>query len=270
MRRFTLAGIGALCLGLVLWLWPGRQVPPETGISLPPLERSAGPLRLAVLGTSLTAYYDWPHDVARHLEACTARPVVLTVLARGGASSAWARTRIPDLAVAAPDILLIEFSINDADLRNAVGLRQSRSNHAALVAAARRANPDVRIVLLRLNRAWGLRRLLRPRLPAYEALYDRLAAELGTGLLPLGAAWDRAVARAGRRNLVPDGVHPDAQAVARITVPRLQNALATLVGCAGTGTGAAEHPARRNGRAQGGTRGTDEDAGPRPTGLRTA
>lgn len=174
--------------------------------------RPDGPLRIVFLGTSLTASYGWPDQV----EGCAAHPVAVSRIARPGAASDWGLARAQDVIAQRPDVVFIEFSVNDADLRHGISLRRSADNHRRLIGALRARLPGARIVLMTMSPAHGLRRLLRPRLPAYYGLYRDLARDLDTGLLDLYPRW-RALPRKARRQ--EDGLHPGETAASRLIVP---------------------------------------------------
>ncbi|MFV0515686.1 MAG: SGNH/GDSL hydrolase family protein [Jhaorihella sp.] len=183
--------------------------PADRPLRLPPPD---GPLRIVFLGTSLTASYGWPDRLAD----CAGRPLAVSRIARAGAASDWGLTRAEAVIAQRPDIVFIEFSVNDADLRHAISLHQSADNHRRLIEALRAELPGVRIVLMTMSPAHGLRRLLRPRLPAYYGLYRDLAEALDTGLLDLYPRW-RALPRPERQQ--DDGLHPAETAAARLIVP---------------------------------------------------
>ncbi|MBE7191233.1 MAG: hypothetical protein INR66_01970 [Gordonia polyisoprenivorans] len=174
----------------------------------------AGPLRLAVVGTSLTNDYTWPEVVAERLGQRVNREVELTRLARSGATSDWGRSAVaarPELA--GVDVVLVEFLANDADLLEHMTVNRSRDNHRAIVQSIRRdrdACTGPAVVLMTMSPVHGLRGFLRLRLPTFEAMYGGLARETGSGLLNLRSRWD-----SGER--FGDGLHPtDAQSNAVI------------------------------------------------------
>lgn len=204
-----------LCSGIaVVWLFfEPLKVPQD--ITLQTIPWQDMPLRLTVLGTSLTADYDWPE----RLERCTRSKLVVTKLAKGGAGSDWGRTQFDKLDATDPDIVLVEFAINDADLRLGISRQQSRQNHHTILHHLRRAHPDAQIVLMTMNSAHGIRRyLLRPQLPAYYGLYRELADEFGTGLLDFYPRW-RALDAVAREQA--DGLHPSQEAAAQVILPAL-------------------------------------------------
>lgn len=211
-------------------LWRGQPI----GAPLIPADRPAAPLtaadaslRLAVFGTSLTANADWPEALAGTLAECLGRPVDLARIARAGAGSGWALDQIGRVAAETPDIVLIEFAINDADLLDGLWLDDSIANHRALIAGLRAQAPGARLVLMTMNPAEGLRGLLRPRLARYYGAYRDLAAETGVGLIDLYPRW---LARPPAARGLRDGLHPDAATAREMIVPAALPVLAALAG----------------------------------------
>lgn len=176
-------------------------------------------LRVTVLGTSLTARYDWPARLGPALGGCLASPMQITVIAQAGAGSDWGLAQLAAVAATHPDIVLIEFAINDADLRDGQSLRDSAATHRRLIVALRQALPDARIALMTMSPAQGLRGWLRPRLAQYYALYRDLAAELDLGLVDLYPRWLALPPAA--RGLGADGLHPEAGVAAGVILPVL-------------------------------------------------
>lgn len=185
------------------------------------------PLRLAVFGTSLTANADWPEVVAATLSDCLNRRVQLSRIAQPGATSLWALDQVGQVAAIAPDVVLIEFAINDADLRDGLWLKDSITTHRALIRALQVGHPDLRIVLMTMNPAQGLRGLMRPGLARYYAAYVELARETGVGLIDLYPRW-LALPEAARA--LRDGLHPDTITARAVIVPTLLPWLGTLAG----------------------------------------
>src|ERR1700741_4927741 len=105
------------------------------------------PLRLAALGTSLTARGGWLEPLRRRLEAQLGRPVQALDFAKSGASSRWGMRILARACAERPDIALIEFAANDAALHRGVSLARSIANAAAMIDALRAANPAAAIYL---------------------------------------------------------------------------------------------------------------------------
>ncbi|MFQ3665806.1 MAG: GDSL-type esterase/lipase family protein [Sphingomonadaceae bacterium] len=230
MRALLLAG--ALLAGLaVLLLWRlgafAPSDPPATSLRLtvPP---PPAPLRVIAAGTSLTAQGDWTGKLAAALTQCRGSPVTIEKLALPGASSRWGEpSLIARLARApSPQIVLIEFAANDAHVGRMIGLAESRRRHAQMIRAAQAAGAAP--VLVTMTRVHGAEARERPFLDAYRALYGPLAEETGASVIDTTPAWyaldDEALRRA-----VPDGSHPTAEAMERLLVPALVEALAPVV-----------------------------------------
>ena len=222
-RRLGLLAVAAIGAGLAWWAAPPR--PPQTPADIPlarPLPEGA--LRVTTFGTSLTARYDWPAGLQAALAACLGRPVTVTPVARPGAGSAWALTQLDTVAATAPDLILVEFAINDADLRDGVPLARAKAQHQSLISALRAAAPGAQIALMTMNPASGARGLARPWLAAHYLAYRDLAAEHGTGLIDLWPRWLALPETA--RGLQADGLHPDPAVAAGVIVPAVAGYLA--------------------------------------------
>lgn len=246
LRRLG-AGLGvalaaALVVGLAVGLAGGgagpptpqhRAIPVLNPVLNPVLAEPPGEeLRLVVLGTSLTQGGAWPEQLGAALNRCSTRPVTIQRVARAGADSGWGRDQAAAVAALRPDLVLIEFTINDADLRDGPGLGAARTNHLTLLAALDAARPGVPRVLMTMSPAFGLRGLMRPRLRAHEAQYRALAASEDLGLIDLAPLWDRALSPGRRRALMPDGLHPTDAAVAEVALPAMIAQVAPAVpGC---------------------------------------
>ena len=228
IRRVLLIGavalLGSVVTLVVLELRKMPDSPHDREIAYSP--GPTGELAIFLAGTSLTAYYDWPDLLAERLETSLDRPVRVSRVAKGGETSAWGLENIEDIVSQAPDIVLIEFAINDADLRHLISLKASIENHKRLIARLRRADPSIAIILVTMSPAYGLKRGLRPRLAAYYDAYRQIAQDTDTGLIDLYPRW---LAYDARRQAIPDGVHPTEAASSRLIVPTVASYLEDMV-----------------------------------------
>jgi len=192
-----------------VWTLRGPDVttPRDIALEVAPLPDDR-PLRLVIMGTSLTALYDWPTEVAAGLETCLDHPVALTLIARPGAQSPWGVTQLPQVAEAQPDIVVLEMAINDADFRDGIWLRDSRAAHEAMIDGITALPDPPQLVLMTMSPAEGPRGWMRFRLAAYYAMVADLAALRGLGLLDLYPRWLALPSEA--RGLQADGLHPEA------------------------------------------------------------
>lgn len=171
-----------------------------------PEGNSTEALRLAVLGTSLTSNYSWPDEVATLMAECSGRTVQLRRIAEAGVNSNWALDNVERVIAEAPDIVVIEFAINDADLLDGVWYQDSMSNHRELVRLLRESVPEAKIVMMTMSHAHGARGLVRPFLARYYSGYVAVADQTNIDLIDLFPRW-LARKRLGLR--FSDGLHPD-------------------------------------------------------------
>lgn len=225
MRQLWKYWLGGLFLsGLVTFLPVATSL--HTGPS-GPTTSSPGlvdrPARITFVGTSLTALTGWPEAVAYRLATCGLPRPEITVIAKGGASSAFGLEQIRQIQHSHPDIVIIEFSINDADLRRGTSLTRSRARHEALITALRTPPPDrqgqpaPQIALLITAPAYGIKSWIRPWLAQYQALYPAMAENWGLGVIDARAPWQQAITAHGWKTLLPDGIHPTDAAARALT-----------------------------------------------------
>ncbi len=220
--RFSLVVVS---MGLVLFLFGGvvaysilspKPEYPQDRL-IPVSLNGQAPLALSVVGTSLTAGYSWPDDLGQSLAKELGRKVTVSRVARPGAASDWATSQVAAVVAQAPDILFIEFSVNDADLRSFISVARSVENHRILIRELRASLPDSRIILLTMNPVQGVRMILRPRLARYYVAYHDLSHELDLGLVdlyPRWLIWEQAF---------PDGLHPSNTAASELIVPAVMS-----------------------------------------------
>lgn len=190
-----------------------------------PVDRQA---RVLLLGTSLTRNGDWPQALEARLAACRAGGVMVERLAKPGANSVWGQGALRERLAQhpAPDLIVVEFTINDASLFHGMTLGKSRDRHVEILQAAETAGSAV--WLATMNPAFGREALERPGQTAYRAQYADLARANGAGLVAVVPGW-RALSAPDRAFALPDGLHPTDAAMAQITVPALAAALAVVL-----------------------------------------
>ena len=189
------------------------------------------PLTIVALGTSLTARGGWPLPLEAALERCLHRPVAVRVVARSGQDSTWGVSALDQVAAQRPDVVLVEFAVNDAALHHWIGFERSRRNMQAILDRLADLNPRPRVFVMAMNPVSGLRGALRPSLDRYAAMHRDVAQAAGAGFIDHGPAW-RALAPDALARAIPDGTHPDPAVAARIMVPALVRTIAGEA-CAG-------------------------------------
>jgi acyl-CoA thioesterase I len=192
------------------------------------------PLLIAALGTSLTARGAWLQGLPDALEPMVRRPVRALNFARVGATSRWGLAVLDEVAQAGPDIAIIEFASNDAALHRRVSLAESAANLTAIIRRLHTANEAIRVYLMTMSPAVGLRGLLRPRLARYYDLYPSVAAREQTKLIDNRPDW-AALPPAALVRALPDGSHPTAEFAVSITLANVVRMLARDLGVAAPG-----------------------------------
>ncbi len=199
------------------------QVPSRIGARLAAGER----LHIVVYGTSLTSGGAWPRQMKEEIEKRYPGQVRLTDTAKSGEHSDWGvsnfKARVLDQK---PDVLFLEFAVNDAVQRFHIPLERSRKNLNAMIDRVRAANPNVEVVLQTTNpvidRPKGDRGY-RPYLYNYFGVVREVAAAKGTVLIDQETAWQKVLdeGRAAYHSLVPDGLHPSPVGYARVATPNI-------------------------------------------------
>lgn len=229
-RAVLIAGVAVLAaaagFGVVRGLFvaerPGPAIVLPAWVTLPPSE----PVRMAVLGTSLSYYGTWPDELAATLAACRDGPVTVDRVAMPGASSYWGLQHVERALNGAPHVLIIEFSINDASLFRGVSLGTSRRLHEAIIARAH--SQGAAVLLATMNPAWGHDAIERPGQGAYRNLYRDLATQTGVGLVDATVAWQALLADR-RAVLLPDGLHPTPEGMRTVALPIFAETLSSLL-----------------------------------------
>ena len=179
---------------------------------------------IAAFGTSLTHQAGWLKPLEEELTRCLEAPVRILDFGRAGASSEWGVTAVEEVIRSGADVILIEFSNNDASWRKGVSLQRSRENIRQIVRAIEEGQPEAKIFLMTMSPAFGLRGWIRLRLDAYYDLYRLLAGELGVGYIDNRQSW-RNLTKDQLTSGIPDGEHPLPELAARILVPTIARAI---------------------------------------------
>ena len=184
---------------------------------------------IVILGTSLS-HGNWPQDLAQTLTACGIDPGPVTRITQPGASSHWGLAQLNRVIAAKPALVMIEFAINDADLFDGLGAKESRTTHVELVTALERALPEATLVFMTMSPVRGIRRLQRPFLARSYAMVRDVAAQTGAGLIDLTPRWHAYLDEADRVEALPDGLHPTPQAFRDAALPSVVAQLAQAYG----------------------------------------
>ncbi len=190
-------------------------------------KKPSGPLKTAVFGTSLSARAKWPDDLTTALQDCGLGDTEVRRFAQAGANSSWSIAQVERIGRYNPDLVIVEFAMNDADVFDGLWPGNSRSNLDEIVTSLRQKAPDVAIMLLSTNPVTGWARLKRPFLGRYYADYVAIAVQQDIGLLDGYGRWMQLPDRAAD---IPDGVHPVPEVEARLLTRPIAEAIAAGFG----------------------------------------
>ena len=186
-------------------------------------------LRVVTFGTSITTRGGWQQPLAHALSQCLKRPVSVQAIGGPGQGSEWGLANAGRVTALKPDLVIVEFAINDADLRNWISPRSSRHNMVVLAERLGAGPSQPRVVLMTTNPVTGWKRLLRPRLERYYAEYHLVSAKRRVGLADGQKAWSHLKGRQ-LAEAIPDGTHPRPDVFAKIMVPHIVRASGLCIG----------------------------------------
>jgi len=223
-KRCLLACLGLCALGAAYVFWPTAVADPQDRDWTPRSDLSGG---IVVLGTSLS-HGDWPQEMGSALRTCGLGVGDVTQITKPGANSEWGVSQLEAVIAAAPALVLIEFAINDADLRDGLSKSESRAQHELIAGRLTEALPEASLVFMTMSPARGLRGALRPFLAGYYAITREVAAESGAGLIDLYPRWRAFLAQNGAGEALPDGLHPTV--TAKVALPVIVEQIAQTYG----------------------------------------
>ncbi len=191
------------------------------------------PQTLVAFGTSLTAGGAWVGLVDAYLKE--RYPGLATVKNEGasGHSSKYGLQIIHNVTRHKPDLVLIEFAMNDAyyperdGYTEGVTVEGSKANLGIIIDSVRAVNPACEILLQTMDIPLGIHRARRPKVEAYYQGYREVAQARGLALVDHQARWEAVLAfdSSFYVSWLPDSIHPAAAASAAITLPAVLGAL---------------------------------------------
>ncbi len=221
-------GLVAIGLGVVFVALPGQILSLPDRIP-PRLEwRDDRPLSIVLLGTSLTARAIWPDGLPRALVGCLPKGLAVERVAGPGKASDWGVGMLPRVTALNPDLVILEFAVNDADLTDGLWPWDSRRNLRRIAEELTALQAAPRIILVSTAPVTGIaQHLKRPALPLYQADLARIAGERDLGFLNMTARWS---ADARLQTALPDGLHPDGAVEADLMLPPLTTMIGQMLG----------------------------------------
>lgn len=215
------------CVLIALPLVAHSQVPSAIGKRLEKGES----LSIVTYGTSLTAGGGWVRQVEQALEREFPGQVKVINTAKGGMNSNWGVENLDERVLSKkPDVVFIEFAVNDAVARFHISVAQARKNLVSMIERIRQVNPKAEIILQVTNPVIDRPKGhdgYRPHLEEMFAMVRDVAKEQKTVLIDHEEAWKHELQSGAEHYhaLVPDGLHPNDRAYEQIVTPVILSAI---------------------------------------------
>lgn len=178
---------------------------------------------IVVYGTSLSARPDgWTAMLQDRINAIYPGTVEVINSARSAMWSTWGVQNLDERVLSKqPDMVLIEFAMNDAYLPYKTSKEVCRINLEYMIDRIEEANPHCEIVLQVMNMPIAEHLEQRPQINVYYDVYRKVAKKRKLKLIDHYTYW-KDILKQGEvvfRKYVPDGIHPDVEAWQTYTVP---------------------------------------------------
>lgn len=162
---------------------------------------------VSAMGTSLTRDGGWLDALGRELGECLGKQVYTLNHGISGGTSKDGIEILADVTAAQPDIILIEYAMNDASVHRFISLEESVRNMTTIIDEVRKVLPRTRIFVQATNPAHGLKGWARPFLDSYYDAHLDLGTNLNIGTIDHRPIW-RNLSSEYIEMAIPDGVHP--------------------------------------------------------------
>lgn len=188
---------------------------------------------VVVYGTSLSQIAEWPKALKAYFDKQFPGKVAFINASMSGQQSNWGVSNLEKRVLAKkPDLVLIEFSINDSATKHNISIEKGIANLDTMVKALRRQNPRVEIVLQTMNLTWDVSAgpvgktaaSDRPHLADYYESYRKYAREHALPLIDHFQNWLKLQREDEKqfKQWLPDGTHPIPAASLAVTWPAIE------------------------------------------------
>ena len=196
--------------------------------------KAGKPQTLVAFGTSLTAGGAWVGLTDKYLKERFPGLAAVNNEGASGHSSKYGLQIIHNVTRHKPDLVLIEFCMNDSyyperdGFKEGVTVAGSLANLGSIVDSIKAVNPACEILLQTMDLPLGIHRVRRPKVEEYHAGYREFAKARGFGLIDHALRWQAVLAfdTALYVSWLPDSIHPSAAGSGAITFPAVVAALA--------------------------------------------
>ena len=191
---------------------------------------------VVVYGTSLSAGAEWTKALKSYFDKQFPELVTFVNSAQSGEHSDWGVTNLQKRVLAKnPDLVFIEFSVNDAATKHDISTEHSKANLNTMVTALRQQNAQMNIVLMTMNSGWDSpdepshKKYAsdRPHLADYYAVYRQYAHEHSLPLVDNYPLWLKLqqTDEAKFHKWLPEGLHPIPEASRAVTWAEVEKLL---------------------------------------------
>ena len=183
---------------------------------------------VVIYGTSVSIMGQWANEVDAYFQRLYPGQVTFFNSAQSGMHSIWGVENLKERVLdKQPDLVFIEFAINDAATKHGISTTDCRNNLDTMVIALKAQNPRVEIILQTMNPAWDSPKVPksfasdRPHLEEYYQVYRDYAMTHNFALVDNYLVWNKVLQEdpEGFKKMVPDGIHPDSAGSSQIAWP---------------------------------------------------
>lgn len=187
-------------------------------------------LKIVFYGTSLTAGDPgkvWVEGLRDSLNSRYKGKVSMYNAAQVAMHSDWGVNNLKERVLSpGPDVVFIEFAINDAFLPYNISLKVSALNLRYMIDRIRTENPSAQIVLQIMNPPVGEHLKSRADFDQYYNQYKAIGGRSGVKVIDHGKYWKEILKDTNAfKRWVPDGIHPSAEASRKLILPYILSQL---------------------------------------------
>ena len=179
---------------------------------------------IVIFGTSLTKVGAWGGQLQAVLDQQFPGKAKVINGAQGGSNSAWGVKSLDEKVLKhKPDVVFIEFAINDSVAKRKVSIIQARENLNNIIDRILKQNSQCEIILSTMNVPVGHTGLMRPKIEDYYQMYRDVAKERKIQLIDHYVSWKKLLDENPETYVkyVPDLIHPVYEGALKIIMPRL-------------------------------------------------
>lgn len=194
-------------------------------------------IKIAALGTSLTGgTWRWFDVMSEWLDQDYPGQICYKNMGVGASASSYppgnsGLDQVKKFEGFFPDVVFIEFAVNDAYIPYHISVEDSRANLETIIQTLKSYSPQVEIILQTMNVVIDMPELnknestKRSELHEYHKMYREVAKEHQLLLIDHFPNWERYLKEEGRDayiKVVKDGIHPSLEGYRKILLPELK------------------------------------------------